>query len=145
MTLGFVVRFRLHFLFDLHVMKFVGVEDLAAELALNKFDIVFTRHDAHLAVFAGGIHDGGRRKSRLQFRRMGRIVPVPTCERKRLHEDSSIKSTFRETGSTGEQPLHIDIGPLIARWRHFVGRKMTKPRLFIQVDGIAQPATRLQI
>ncbi len=51
-----------HFLFYLHVVKLVGVEDFAAELAFNKFDIVFARDHAHLEVLAGGIHDGEQRQ-----------------------------------------------------------------------------------
>jgi hypothetical protein len=82
-----------NFLFDLHVLEFVGVENLATELAFDKLDIVFTRNDAHLGVLAGsrGIHDDWRRENR----RMGRIVTVSPGERKRVSEDSCDRPAIR--------------------------------------------------
>ena len=75
-----------NFLFDLHILEFVGVENFATELAFDKLDIVFTRHDAHLGVLAGSrsIHDNWRR----EYRRMGRIVTASPGERKQVSEDS---------------------------------------------------------
>ena len=82
----FFVCLGQNFLFDLHVLEFVGVENFAAELAFDKLNIIFTRHDAHLGVLAGsrGIHDDWRRENR----RMGRIVTASPGERKRVSEDS---------------------------------------------------------
>jgi hypothetical protein len=61
--LGVFFCFGLHLLFDLHIVKLVGVEDFATELAFYKFDIVFTRYNAHLGMLAGGIHDEGRQRN----------------------------------------------------------------------------------
>ncbi len=67
------VRFLKDFLFDFHVPVFVGVEDLTAVQALNVFDIFFTRYDAYLGVFAGGVHlEGSSMKPVL----LGKIVPA---------------------------------------------------------------------
>ncbi len=49
-------RFLEDFFFDFHVSEFVGVEYLAAVQTFNVFDIFFTRYDAYLRVFAGGVH-----------------------------------------------------------------------------------------
>jgi len=59
LTLSLLVfaSFCLDLFFDLHVVEFVGVEDLATELTLDKLNVVFTRDDTHLAMLAGGIHD----------------------------------------------------------------------------------------
>ena len=43
-------------LFNLHVAKFVGVKDLSAVQALDKFDVVLARHHADLGVLTDRIH-----------------------------------------------------------------------------------------
>lgn len=66
-------RFLEDFFFDFHVSEFVGVEYLAAVQTLDIFDIFFTRYDAYLRVFAGGVHSEGLSMKPVL---LGKIVPA---------------------------------------------------------------------
>jgi hypothetical protein len=56
---------------DGHIAKFVGVENLSAIEALDKFSVIFARHNAYLGVLTDRIHGviGAVRVG------MGQIVP----------------------------------------------------------------------
>jgi hypothetical protein len=56
---------------DGHIAEFVGVENLSAIEALDKFSVIFARHDAYLGVLTDRIH-GVIRAVRVGI---GQIVP----------------------------------------------------------------------
>lgn len=47
-----------HFFLDFHVSELVGVEYLATIQTFDVFNVLFTRYNADLWVFAGGVHLG---------------------------------------------------------------------------------------